>query len=220
MRNIVYLLGTDGSGKTTLSTSLLHYYHSQKIRVTYFYGRHFPFLLQPFKILGRITALKKTNEFMNYDGYINKKHTFFTNHRIIAAFYGAIWVADYLIITLLRLFPKLFNTDMIIIDRFFLDTTVNISESINLGNDQMLKLAKFLGWFLPSSSLNIFIKVSPEIAFSRKNDIQSIRYLEERNRRYEILSNYYNFKVINGEENQENVLGKAKELIRQLINLQ
>ena len=219
MRRIVYLLGTDGSGKTTLSNNLLHYYQSQKIRVTYFYGRHFPFMLQPFKILGRITALKKTDEFRNYDGYKDKKNSFFINHRIIAVIYGAIWVVDYLVITMLRLLPKLFTNKTIIIDRFFLDTSVNISESINLSNDQMLKLAKFLGWFLPPITLNIFIKVSPEVAFSRKTDIQSVRYLVERNERYSVLSKVYNFMEIDGEEASEFVFENAKKIIDQSLGV-
>ncbi|OGC46087.1 hypothetical protein A2V49_04535 [candidate division WWE3 bacterium RBG_19FT_COMBO_34_6] len=213
MKKIIYIIGTDGSGKTTLSNNLISHYKIKGVNATYFYARHFPFLLKPFKMLGRRTALNKTDEFKNYDGYKDKKNTFFTNHRIIAIIYGFIWAVDYLLITLLRLFPKLIRNNLIIMDRFFLDTTVNISESINLNDDQMLKLARFLGLFFPESKLNIFIKVSPQVAFSRKTDIQSIRYLEERNRRYKVFSEKYNFIEINGENRLEVVFEQAKELI-------
>jgi len=218
MRKIVYLLGTDGSGKTTLSSNLLNYFHSQKIKATYFYGRHFPFLLQPFKIAGKITALKNTNEFKRYDEYKDKKNTFFAKHKMVGLVYGTIWAVDYLIVTLVRFLPKLFNNKIVIIDRFFLDTTVNISETLNLCDSQMFKLAKLFEKLLPTSTLNIFIKVSPEVAFCRKSDIQSIRYLVERNKRYSILSNKYDFCVINGEEAEEKVLLKAAELIKSATN--
>lgn len=209
-------MGTDGSGKTTLSNFLLNYYRSQNIKVKYFYGRHFPFLLQPFKILGKIAALKKTDEFINYNEYKDKKNFFFTKHRTIAALYGSIWLIDYLIFTFLRFLPKYFNNNMIIIDRFFLDVAVNISESLNLDNMKMIKLARFLGWFFPSNILYIYINVSPIVAFSRKNDIQAIRYLEERNKRYKILSELYKFIEINGEEPPQVVCDLAKDLIAKM----
>jgi len=216
LRKIVYLLGIDGSGKTTLSNNLLNYYKSKSIKVTYFYGRHFPFLLQPFKTLGKITVLKRTDEFINYNIYKNKKNSFFSRHRLIATLYKIIWIADYLVITFLRFIPRYFNKDMVIIDRFFLDVAVNISESLSLDDMQMVKLARFLGCFFPSNTLNIFIKVSPEVAFSRKNDIQAIRYLEERNKRYKILSELYKFIEINGEEPPEIVFEQVKEIIEKI----
>lgn len=217
MKIIIYLLGIDGSGKTTLVQRLTSHYRSEGIKATYFYARHFPLLLKPLKFLGRKTALKKTDEFKNYDEYKNRKNIFFTRHRIVGFVYGFIWAVDYLIVTWLRYFPKLVFSNMIIIDRFYLDTTINLSETLDLSSKRMVKLANIFGMFFPKTKLNIFIEVSPEIAFSRKTDIQSIRYLNERNERFKALSSSFNFAIINGEETPDDVFVNTKKLIDRIV---
>lgn len=51
------------------------------------------------------------------------------------------------------------------------------------------------------------------MAFARKNDIQDIEYLRERQERYHALADEYHFKVINGDQSPELVLKDAIDIV-------
>ena len=76
-KKIIYFLGTDGSGKTTLSKNLIETLMNEKIRVKYFYARHFPVFLYPFKFFAKKTVMRNTNEFGNYSEYKKRNSLFF-----------------------------------------------------------------------------------------------------------------------------------------------
>jgi len=217
-KKIIYILGIDGSGKTTLSKTLTQYFKVKNLKVEYIYARHFPILLMPFKIIGKKAVLKNLDEFNQYDAYKKRKNHFFLKYRFLSYIYCFLWLTDYTIVTWLRVLPKYIFNNFIIIDRYFLDTIVNLSESIMLNDNEMLTLSNILKLFFPKPTMYLFLKVSPEIAFNRKSDIQSLSYLIERIRRYNSLSKEYNFIEINGELEQDIVLSSTIEIIKNKLN--
>ena len=65
----------------------------------------------------------------------------------------------------------------------------------------------------PKPDKIIFIDLPEYIAFSRKEDIQSIEYLKERRERYIYLSKKYNFLTVNGNKNPEKLLEDTFNLL-------
>ena len=218
MKQIIYLIGIDGSGKTTLSYNLIKELKLNNIDSKYFYARHFPILLYPIKIFGKKSILKNTDEFKDYTNYKNKKVTFFKKHRVLAYLYGLLWFFDYFVVTWVRFIGILLSKKIIIVDRFFLDVIINISVTINLRIEQVIKYSKIASYFFPKPDYYIFIDIPPKIAFERKNDIQSIIYLKERRKLYLKLQNLFNFKFVDGTETKEQLVKSVLKIINYIPN--
>ena len=176
MKKLVYLLGTDGSGKTTNAKRLV----SEGLngyKVLYMYCQYTPILLLPFKIFAKLFLMRGTNEFQDYDKYIKKKKNYTNKMKLLTSIYSIVWYMDYIMQTLFQLFNvKRKKADIVIIDRYYLDSVVNLACLQDLSNQQMVNEAKLIEYLLPQADLHIFLDVSEEKAFSRKNDIQSIEY--------------------------------------------
>ena len=119
---------------------------------------------------------------------------------------------DYLIITWIRL-PVIFFYKIVIIDRYFLDVLINISITLDLNKTLLSRIVIFASKFFPSPTHYIYIDVSPEIAFTRKDDIQSIEYLAERKKLYFHFRNFFDFVVVNGEQKPEDLVNTVRKVV-------
>lgn len=198
MAKMIYLLGTDGSGKTTLAENFVKRYKSEGKKIKYLYVRHVPILLYPLKLISRILIYKKDTEFKNYEKYSKEKSGFSKRHPIVARIYAAVWILDYILYYFLKVRITYFFSRLIILDRYVGDVVVNISVATGLDEEQMQKLLRFLHRFFPKPDRAFFIEVSEEEAFKRKDDIPSTQYLRERKEQYFYLRSFYTFKIING----------------------
>ncbi|MFX0140965.1 MAG: hypothetical protein ACFFDN_45420 [Candidatus Hodarchaeota archaeon] len=209
MRKLIYIIGVDGSGKTTLAKGLVSHFNKKGFNLCYLYARHFPILLFPFKIISKILLYQKHSEFQNYHKYSEIKGNFSNRHRIIARLYAFIWVIDYLIISFFPVHWKLIRHQNIIVDRYIGDVVVNISVASKLRLKEEKYLLKLFHLFFPKPHQSFFINVNEEVAFKRKNDIQSIEYLKKRKQKYFDIQPFYRFEVVDG--------NKSKDALKHLV---
>lgn len=208
---ILYLLGTDGAGKTTVAKRVAA--ARQAAGWDYLYCQVLPLLLKPVKWLARRLFLKKTDEFKDYDAYREQKRAASGRRRRLTRLYALLWYADFLV----QAWPKLWRARLrgrdLILDRFYLDTVVN--QGVLQDNDLagMLRDARLLERFLPRAELLLFLDVSEETAFRRKNDIQSVRYLRERKERYLRLAPHYGFQMIDANRTADEVFADVQARI-------
>jgi thymidylate kinase len=209
---IIYILGTDGAGKTTVATRVAAAMRDEGW--DYLYCQVIPFLLRPVKWVAGKLFLKKTDQFKNYDEYREQKRAASGKRRLLTRFYALLWYLDFLV----QAWPKLLRAKWrgrnLILDRFHLDTVVN--QGVLQDNDLagMLRDARLLERFLPKATLHLFLDVSEETAFQRKNDIQSVRYLRERKERYLQLAPHYGFQMIDANQTAEAVFQDVQAKIR------
>lgn len=214
-RKLIYLLGLDGSGKTT-NAKQLSTLGKSKYEVLYLYCQYKPILLKPLKVLAKFIFLKNTDEFIDYKNYNKLKKKYSTKMRILTRIYSYIWYIDYI----LQIIPQLLivkfkKSDIILIDRYYLDSVVNLACLNNFSLEQMLRDSRIIESVLPRADLHLFLNVSEEKAYARKNDIQSIEYLAERKKKYFELAEVYNFKIIDADLPQKIVY---KEILRNILN--
>jgi thymidylate kinase len=202
---IIYIAGIDGSGKTTLARILETTLQNKDSRARYFYARHFPILVKPLKLLARGMLLGKTSEFGNYEGYIAKKKSQSRKHRWLARAYAFAWLFDYCLITYVRFLPHAITRHTLILDRYFFDVAVNISITLDLSEDEFLRLVDATAKFYPSPDAIFYLDLPAEVAFRRKNDIQSLQYLEERQERYRSLVKRHRWIAIDATAPKEQV---------------
>ena len=66
---LINIIGIDGAGKTTLAKALAADLQQQDPRVRYRYCQYFAKLLYPIKMAAKLSVMRKTDEFKNYDHY-------------------------------------------------------------------------------------------------------------------------------------------------------
>ena len=91
-----------------------------------------------------------------------------------------IYPIDVLIFLVYRFYVERVNQKVLIMDRYFYDTLVDIT-----GARRTLK-TRLLSWLTPTPNLSIFLDCNPERAFVRKNEY-SIEYLNRRRLSYHKL---------------------------------
>jgi dTMP kinase len=101
--------------------------------------------------------------------------------------------------------PVKFNKKLIV-DRYIYDIAVNLSLTTNNDIDYAFKIISLFYKFAPKPDVVIYVDIPEEIAFDRKNDIQDIEYLRERRERYLAMVGKYDFKVIDGQRNYDQML--------------
>ena len=195
---LIYILGIDGSGKTTLAKNLVRRLNSKVYSFHYCYAQHIPFLLKPLKLIAKKSLLKSTDEFQDYSYYMNMKKSYSKKLLKLSYIYGFIWLLDYFCRTSIKIYYHHLLRHNLIVDRYFLDMVVNISETLVLNDSQMMKFAKLVAKLFPAPSKFYFIDIPEKEAYVRKNDIQSIQYLTERRDRYKKLSDVFDFIYLDG----------------------
>lgn len=91
-----------------------------------------------------------------------------------------IYPLDVLIFLCYRFYIEKVNGQVLIMDRYFYDTLVDVTDA-----RRSLPL-RFLSWLTPTPNLGVYLDVSPEKAFARKNEY-SIEYLNSRRLSYQTL---------------------------------
>lgn len=197
----IYLLGIDGSGKTTLAKALVEKINERNIQAQYFYGQHFAIFLAPLRWFTKKTFMKTTSFEKDYKNYSKTKTKMSSKYRLFAYIYSFVWLFDYFFGTIFR---KLFLikriSKIIVFDRYFIDIVVNISQTLNLSESHMFSLLKISNHLFPMPNHIFYIDIPEEIAFLRKTDVPSIEYLIERSARYEKIIQIIPNQVVDGSQ--------------------
>lgn len=197
-RAFICIIGIDGSGKTTQALKLLAQFRQSGIRTAYAHCYHRPILLKPLKILAKLTIMRGTNEFSNYMQYRKKKTSASKRHGFFTKTYALVWITDYWIQAFIQVSVAGLLSKVLIIDRYIYDTALNVSLSLNESIDYACRLVDFFLKFNPKPTHFFLIDLPAEIAFSRKDDIQSVYYLKERRERYLRIAERYGAIILDG----------------------
>lgn len=205
----INVVGIDGSGKTTLCQKLLAEFQKRFPDTQYIHSYHKPFLLKPLKSLARTIFMDGTDEFEDYVHYWKQKTSVSRRHLWLSWIYGLCWVLDYALQTLYKVgIPKL-KRSRLIVDRYVYDAILNASLTANWSPSTTHLLATVLLKILPMPDVILLIDLPEEIAFERKNDIQSVEYLRERRQRYLAMAHRYGFLKLNGTASPQTLFKEA-----------
>ena len=208
---IINIIGIDGSGKSTLGKRLTRELLENGINCRYIYGQFFAKLLHPLKIFAKHSVLRNTNEFADYDTYISKKTGFSKKHRVLGTIYAWMWLIDYSMQTFFKVNRIVGHHQVVIIDRYIYDIVVNLSITAGWPIEKAHAVLGILFKIHPKPDIVIYLDLPEEVAFTRKHDIQSIQYLQERRERYLWLSEKWNFQIIDGIKDRNEILKEALE---------
>jgi len=203
---LINIVGIDGAGKTTLAKNLTSYLQKYSSKVQYKYCQYFAKLLLPMKLAARYTVMRRTDEFENYVYYNETKKNVSKRFKLLADFYAAVWLVDYILQTMPKVKIPILLNKQLVVDRYIYDIAVNLSLTTNSDIDYAFNMVSLFYKFAPKPDIVIYVDIPEQVAFDRKNDIQDIEYLRERRKRYQILVDKFDFKVIDGQKNYDQML--------------
>lgn len=206
---LIYILGVDGSGKTTLARAL----SDADAAAEYVYCQHKPMLLWLLKAPARALFMRRTNQFADYQSYKKRKDSVVAKRKLTASVYKWAFYADVVMQALPKILAAKARSRTVVVDRYYLDWVVNLSVMFNSDTEAMLREAAWLERLLPRADLHVLLDLPEEVAFGRKDDIQSIGYLAERRSRYHALINHYGFRVIDANRRPEVVREDVAQLV-------
>lgn len=230
-RKRIALIGLDGSGKSANIDKM-------KIDVDYkdynfLWVRWEPTLLKPlYKLLnkkvksdkkietkeqsGNENFLKDSEEQKALNSEYNKKSVLkekiFKNKAVCSVWMGLALV-DYFFQFHIKTFPYIVKGENIIFDRFYLDLFVDQGINFGYSPEKIYNEIKKHKWLFPKIDKIIYIRVSPETCYKRKDDIPNMDYLNRRYDIYENLSKDENYISVDGEKPFEIVSKEIKDII-------
>lgn len=203
--------GIDGSGKSTISKKLVEVMNNNGINSVYVYNRYKPLLLRPFLFIGEKLFLRNKNFFKDYSDYSTTKKEATKNHSILSALYQYFVIIDYFLQSTYKITIPLYLGRNIICDRYIYDTLVtDLAVDFNYTNENVLKLLNKMMTIFPKPNKVFFIDVPVDIAFKRKNDVPSIKYLEDRVDFFNFIINSYNYIRVDGSGNVNEIMNVVK----------
>lgn len=210
----VALIGLDGSGKSANIDKMK--LDSDYSDYSFVWVRWKPTLLKPiYLLMEKKISKKKKNIDSNTDMDDKKnekqaelnteyniksglKERIFGNV-IVRNTWMLLALVDYLFQFYIKVLPLIISGKNIIFDRCFLDLFVD--QGINFGytpekiRNEILRYS----FMFPKIDRYVYIRVSPETCYMRKNDIPNLTYLNLRYKIYECLSNEKNWIKVDGE---------------------
>jgi thymidylate kinase len=182
---LICFIGTDGTGKSTLTKLTTKDLAMKGLRVKRTYGRHQYFLSRAAIILGRRIFLKNRDPFTNYDQYLFEKRGTYKKFSRLIDFYISLLMTEYLIQIFFKVMIPLKLGYNVVSDRYLYDTIINdVAIDRNMALDDVKKIYKKYEKRVPCPDVVFLIQIPEDVAMERKNDIPSPSFIRIRNELY------------------------------------
>lgn len=224
----VALIGLDGSGKSANIEKMKQ--DSDYSDYSFVWVRWKPTLLKPAYML---MEKKVTNKNKNIDkntqvdgkcGEMQAKLNadYNTKSGLKGKIFGnpimrGIWMflalVDYFFQFHIKVLPYVLTGKNIIFDRFYLDLFVDQGINFGFSPEKISEEIQKYKFLFPQMDRYVYIRVSPETCYKRKNDIPNMDYLNKRYEIYEFLSKGNKWITVDGELPFEKVNSRIKEVV-------
>lgn len=194
---LICFMGIDGSGKTTLARILLSILKSEDINAKYVWGAYDVILLRPLISLLKLHPNGRKKVLPSGAGFQNsiRRNPI---RGVIGSLYKSLVLLEYQFEIFLKInFPLMLGTN-IVCDRYVSDTVINLAVNLGYSQDEFKQLFRMVMSRCPKPNLVFFVDVPEEVAYSRKNDIPSLKYLKKRRQLYTILAKENDATNLNG----------------------
>lgn len=211
----VALIGLDGSGKSANISRMKD--DPDYLGYKFLWVRWKPTLLKPaYWLLEKKVSQKSSSKKMeggsidgkkgeeqaklnaDYNSKSGLKERIFKNS-IIRGLWMFLALLDYFVQFQIKTLPYVVKKENIIFDRFYLDLFVDQGINFGYSPEQIDREVKKNQKLFAHINEIVYIRVSPEVCYKRKNDIPNMDYLNRRYAIYEYLARVNGWKSINGE---------------------
>jgi thymidylate kinase len=199
---IISISGLDGSGKTTQTELLRKHFESIGKKVHYFHAIDFSIAQKIKKLL----TLKKSSN------AVEKSVVLASNIKIFLR--KIAFLIDTIRFRFLKQKLRRQEYEYIITDRFFYDSIINIAYLMHKNHPP------FIEKYMPVADFAFYLKMEPgEIMKRSRIPDQGLEYLESKKKLYDICAQEWNFKIIDANATQEQILKEILEIVNHEKNL-
>lgn len=210
---LITITGIDGAGKSTLAKNVRDELQAGGYDAVYAYGRFLPLLSYPVMELGRRTVLSNSDIESNYSDHQSKKVDLFETSLLRRA-YEILVMADYAPQLFARVFLPLYKHDYVICDRYFYDTLLtDLSGDVISTPQQAIKRYRYYSRLVASPDFEFYVRIAPEIAMERKDDIPDIEYLRDRKNFYDSFAEANDMTILDGTDTKDTLCRTVVEAI-------
>lgn len=224
----VALIGLDGSGKSANIEKMKQ--DSDYSDYSFVWVRWKPTLLKPAymlmekKVTNKNKSIDKNTQVDGKCGAMQAKLNadYNTKSGLKGKIFGnpimrGIWMflalVDYFFQFHIKVLPYVLTGKNIIFDRFYLDLFVDQGINFGFSPEKISKEIHKYKFLFPQMDRYVYIRVSPETCYKRKNDIPNMDYLNKRYEIYEFLSKGNKWITVDGELPFEKVNSRIKEVV-------
>lgn len=202
VRRIVAIMGTDGSGKTTLSMALVGALRKDGIDAAREWLGAESIIMAPVRSVLRLRwrraqPLGHSRPGTEYSRQIAQKHATAAKYKWAQRVYVAAVLLDYRVQLAFKLFRNR-RREVVVADRYLFDVIVTLSLTLGLSTQDAVELAQRQFARIPLPQVRIFLRVDPEVSMQRKSDIPDIDYVRLRFQYYEAIASAFGFMEFDG----------------------
>ncbi|MDW7775544.1 MAG: hypothetical protein SCH39_04290 [Methanosarcinales archaeon] len=169
--HLIIFTGIDGSGKSTLSRTLVERLEKEnnKARYLWWFSAENSLMRRTLRLLSR-GGKGETTE--NNEGTLPKSSP-------VQKLYQFIVLLDYQWQTFFHVYLPLMSGKNVICDRYVYDIVISFTKEFNYPEAKTRKMMSTLLRLSPKPDIAFFVDVPVEVAIQRKHDIPSIQHHEE-----------------------------------------
>jgi len=188
---IYYLCGPDGSGKTSYIEEIERKLISQDLVTRHIWIRSPKIFSKPLMAYCRLVGLTK---YKIIDGVKYGKHEFYRS-KFVSYLFPILQLIDFKIKWLMEQ-KKIRKDEIILFDRFSLDTLVDLMVDTNRMDLHASRIGRAFIRLLPQNTFTMFMNVDEQIIRQRKKDTLYDEHLDVKIKAYKILATSLNLQLI------------------------
>ena len=213
---LIYLLGVDGSGKTTVAKHIEQYLRAQNRTVHCVWATLRPVIGWPIIKIAKFVLVRKHRKFDNYSEHINAKREGIRRFRFLLKPLFYLSFVDYYPQYLWKIVWMGTKSDDLICDRYYVDMLMERAIMHGIEPKHFPDWLPRYGRFFRTPDLVFYLRTSAEVAIKRKTDIPSKEYLRERSLYYDSVVGVLRAHIIDGDQPLSTVLTRVQECLDEL----
>ncbi len=210
---LIYLLGADGSGKSTVAEHVEQYLRAEDRSVRRVWAALRPVILLPIIKVAKFVIVRKHNKFDDYSEHVKAKNEGLRRFRFLMRPLFYLSLLDYYPQYIWKVVRMSKRSDYLICDRYYVDLIMDEAIMEGVGPDCLTEWLQRYGRLFRAPDLALYLRTSPEVAIKRKTDIPSEEYLRERRSYYDAATEMLRGRVIDGDQPLPAVLAQVQECI-------
>lgn len=201
MRRIVAVIGTDGSGKTTLCAAATELLEANFRTTNVWLGAESELMAPIRGALKRLwrsgRSLARSGQTDTYAFEVERKRWLVTRARAAVRPYVWLVMADYRL-QLARKLRRHRTAELLVADRYIFDVAVNLGITLGWAPTTVVAFVQRRLAEVPLPLVGFFVRVEVAVSMSRKDDIADPKYLEMRLEYYEAIAEAFGFRTLDG----------------------
>jgi glycosyltransferase involved in cell wall biosynthesis/thymidylate kinase len=210
MQDLICIIGTDGSGKTTLADAVVKALNARGHRAERVWLGADNYLMRPVRGLlklgwtrGRTPRAASgpkqgaASQRVDYAAEIARKNALAARFGWAVTLYLALVWLDYRVQVWIKRFAHR-NARVIVADRYLFDVAVNLGLTLGWGPEQVVQYVRTRLAHMALPKTRVFLRVAPEVSMARKDDVFDVDYLRLRLRYYDAIAQAFGFTCRDG----------------------